>query len=175
MAPPKGLKKAGVASAANDTPSKRVRPSKEWAAIDLEAQYPEEFRHTPLACSALFVGVMTIYVLTMHPSVSGGDNGELLGCACELGVAHPPGYPTFTMLGWVFVKILPFGTPAFRVGVMSAGIQREKWVLDNCKGSAAIEESQPGIFSPRCGSDAKICGAPSCSSRDCALGQLNEP
>lgn len=120
------MKKVGVASPANDATSKRVRLSKEWADVDLAAQYPEEFKNTPRACGALFVGVMAIYVLTMHPSVSGGDNGELLGCACELGVAHPPGYPTFTMLGWLFVKILPFGTPAFRVGVMSAGIHPEK-------------------------------------------------
>ena len=118
MAPPKGLKK--VAGAGDDTATKRPRLSREWAAVNLEAQFPGEFRKTPLACAALFAGVMTIYVLTMHPSVSGGDNGELLGCACELGVAHPPGYPTFTMLGHAFVRFLPFGSPAFRVGVMSA-------------------------------------------------------
>ena len=31
-----------------------------------------------------------IYVRTMHPTVAGGDSGELMGVACELGVAHPP-------------------------------------------------------------------------------------
>jgi hypothetical protein len=31
-----------------------------------------------------------IYLRTMHPTVAGGDSGELMGAACELGVAHPP-------------------------------------------------------------------------------------
>src|SRR4029077_15540580 len=33
--------------------------------------------------------------------------------------AHPPGYPLVTMLGHLFT-LLPFGTPAFRVNLMSA-------------------------------------------------------
>ena len=44
-----------------------------------------ELRYTPLFSASLFTGILSIYVMTLHPSVSGGDNGELLGCACELG------------------------------------------------------------------------------------------
>ena len=33
---------------------------------------------------------LAIYVRTMYPTVAGGDSGELMGVACELGVAHPP-------------------------------------------------------------------------------------
>jgi hypothetical protein len=47
--------------------------------------FEKELRYTPLFAMALFTGVLSIYVMTLHPSVSGGDNGELLGCACELG------------------------------------------------------------------------------------------
>jgi hypothetical protein len=36
-----------------------------------------------------------------------------------LGVAHPSGYPLFTMLGHAFT-LLPLGTPAYRVNLMSA-------------------------------------------------------
>src|SRR5436305_318203 len=38
--------------------------------------------------------------------------------AVTLGVAHPPGYPLFTMLGHVF-SLLPFGSIPFRVNLLS--------------------------------------------------------
>ena len=44
--------------------------------------------------------------------------------ACSLGVAHPPGYPTFTMLARLaMVLFAPFGgTPAWRVNLMNAAL-----------------------------------------------------
>ena len=34
-----------------------------------------------------------------------------MGAACELGVAHPPGYPLFTMLSWLGIQLIPVGCP----------------------------------------------------------------
>lgn len=42
--------------------------------------------------------VLVVYILTMYPSVPGGDSGELIVAGCTVGIAHPPGYPLFTML-----------------------------------------------------------------------------
>ena len=36
--------------------------------------------------------------LRLLAQVTGGDSGELLAEACQLGVAHPPGYPLFIIL-----------------------------------------------------------------------------
>ena len=74
----------------------------------------------PLLTSAL-VGALAfvLYVLTLAPTVGTGDSGELSAVAATLGLAHPPGYPTFTVLGHLFT-ILPFGDPAFRVNLLSA-------------------------------------------------------
>ncbi|MBW2474999.1 MAG: DUF2723 domain-containing protein, partial [Deltaproteobacteria bacterium] len=36
-----------------------------------------------------------------------------------LGVPHPPGYPTYTLLGWLFTR-LPFGSIAWRVNLLSS-------------------------------------------------------
>lgn len=47
-----------------------------------------------------------------------GDSPELITAAVTLGVAHPPGYPIFTMLGWLFAQI-PIESPAFRVVLLS--------------------------------------------------------
>lgn len=58
--------------------------------------------------------------------MQGGDSGELVAEACKLGVAHPPGYPLFVMLGHIATIIplpsdwFPNPTPAFRVNFMNA-------------------------------------------------------
>jgi hypothetical protein len=56
--------------------------------------------------------------------VTGGDAGELVVCACNDGVAHPPGYPLFTMLGHGAVRWLQplFESAAYRVHVLNAAL-----------------------------------------------------
>jgi hypothetical protein len=48
-----------------------------------------------------------------------GDAPELTAVAATLGVAHPPGYPLWTMLGHLFT-LLPIGSLPFRVSVFTA-------------------------------------------------------
>eukprot|EP01083_Nonionella_stella_P144291 450244_1 len=69
-----------------------------------------------LLCMAV---VQIAYFITAYPTVSGGDSGELLVSACNLGVAHPPGYPLFTLLAHAFIRFIPFGCAAWRVNFMS--------------------------------------------------------
>ena len=45
-----------------------------------------------------FLLVLGVYLRTVYPSVTGGDSGELIISACNYGIAHPPGYPTWTLL-----------------------------------------------------------------------------
>lgn len=63
--------------------------------------------------------IFLIYVLTLYPGVAGGDSGELIINAYGLGVAHPPGYPLYTLLGHLMTW-LPFGSVAWRVNLLSA-------------------------------------------------------
>lgn len=44
--------------------------------------------------------------------------GELLSAACEQGVAHPPGYPLWTMISSLTMAVLPF-PPAYSVNMMT--------------------------------------------------------
>lgn len=46
----------------------------------------------------VFWAVQMAYFATLGPSVVGGDSGELLAEAYQLGTAHPPGYPLFTLI-----------------------------------------------------------------------------
>ncbi|KKQ89288.1 MAG: hypothetical protein UT12_C0017G0009 [Candidatus Curtissbacteria bacterium GW2011_GWC2_38_9] len=67
----------------------------------------------------LFAFTLIVYILTLSRSVYFGDSGELIAAAYTLGIAHPPGYPLYTMLAHLFTY-LPFGTLAFRVNLFSA-------------------------------------------------------
>lgn len=71
---------------------------------------------------ALCAGVpaAAVYLLTVHPGLPGGDSGELITAAHTLGVAHPPGYPLYTLLGKLFITCVPFGSAALRLNILSA-------------------------------------------------------
>ena len=60
-----------------------------------------------------------LFAFTVCPTIPFGDGPELIAAADSLGVAHPPGYPLYTMLGWLALR-LPFGEPALRMNLMSA-------------------------------------------------------
>lgn len=59
------------------------------------------------------------YSTTLCRTIYWGDGIELTAVASVLGVAHPTGYPLFSLLGKVFAQ-LPLGTIAFRLNLMSA-------------------------------------------------------
>src|SRR5437762_10602394 len=71
---------------------------------------------------ALAAGIVALagllYFLTAARDIVVGDTGELITAAVSLGVAHPPGYPLFTMLGHLF-SLLPFGSIPFRVNLLA--------------------------------------------------------
>jgi hypothetical protein len=64
-------------------------------------------------CLALY------YVASMARDLSLYDSGELALAAVQLGLAHPPGQPLHTLLGFAFSK-LPFVVPLMGVGLVSA-------------------------------------------------------
>jgi 4-amino-4-deoxy-L-arabinose transferase-like glycosyltransferase len=48
------------------------------------------------------------------------DTPELTTAAYTLGIAHAPGYPFYTLLGWLFSHAFPVGDVAFRMNLLSA-------------------------------------------------------
>lgn len=63
--------------------------------------------------------VLLVYLLTLCPFIYVGDSGELVTASAVLGVAHPPGYPLYVLLGRLF-SLLPAGEIALRVNLLSA-------------------------------------------------------
>ncbi len=63
---------------------------------------------------------LTVYVLTLAPGVLGGDSGEFQYIPYILGVAHPTGYPLYTLLGWLWTHGVVVGDVAYRMNLLSA-------------------------------------------------------
>lgn len=53
------------------------------------------------------------------PGVAFADWGEMQVIPHVLGVAHPTGYPTYILLGWL-AQLVPIGSVAFRANLLSA-------------------------------------------------------
>jgi hypothetical protein len=62
---------------------------------------------------------LALYLLTLNPTFGFIDKGELVAAASTLGIAHPTGYPTIMMLGWVATKLLPV-RPVLALNILSA-------------------------------------------------------
>ncbi|HSL77674.1 MAG TPA: DUF2723 domain-containing protein [Candidatus Limnocylindrales bacterium] len=70
----------------------------------------------------LLVGIAAFVAarLAMLPGLGFWDTGELQVVAPVLGTAHPTGFPTYVILGWIAnVLLTPFGEPAFRMNLFA--------------------------------------------------------
>ncbi len=73
-----------------------------------------------MALAASVIGPLVLYVLTMPRTVVLEDDGLFLMAGAHLGVAHPPGYPLYTLIVYLFTQ-LPFGSIAF-LGHLSSAV-----------------------------------------------------
>ncbi len=72
----------------------------------------------PLAAALVAFAAARVALL---PGVAFWDTGELQAVGPLLGTAHPTGFPTYVLLGWLASVVLqPFGEPAFRMNLLSA-------------------------------------------------------
>ena len=70
--------------------------------------------------AAAILGPFLLYLPTLSSAVLLEDDGFLIGVGHNLGVAHPPGYPLYTLLLWAFMKLPFFATPALAGHTFSA-------------------------------------------------------
>ncbi|MDR2734910.1 MAG: DUF2723 domain-containing protein [Spirochaetota bacterium] len=81
---------------------------------------PYRFVRNDFYCAGVaFLVSFGVYLFTMTPELCTGDSGELTTAMYNLGAAHPPGTPLFTMIGKIFIY-LPIGSVAYRVNLMAA-------------------------------------------------------
>ncbi len=66
-----------------------------------------------------------VFAYTVAPSVTLEDGGELAVAGDWLGVPHPPGYPSWSMLAWLFARLFSFVTfrgqpnPTYGIAMLS--------------------------------------------------------
>jgi len=69
---------------------------------------------------ALFAVSFIMYLTTLAPTVWFIDSGELSAVASTLGIAHPTGYPLFTLIGHLFTLLPISSSQVYNLNLMSA-------------------------------------------------------
>jgi hypothetical protein len=77
-------------------------------------------RAVPYASFAAFFLPFGIYIASSSQSVGFWDTGEMHTVPYIFGISHPTGFPTFVFAGWIVGHLLPLGSVAWRMNVMSA-------------------------------------------------------
>ena len=76
-----------------------------------------------LGWTGVFAVLLIVYTLTLAPSLTwahyGADGGDLVTAVVRGRIPHPPGSPTYLLLGALFNR-LPWRDPAWRLNLMSA-------------------------------------------------------
>jgi len=78
-------------------------------------------RRVAVAPIAVAIVAICLGVWQILPGVGYWDTAEFQTVPPILGTAHPTGYPTYVILGWLASALLaPLGEPAFRMNLLSA-------------------------------------------------------
>lgn len=67
----------------------------------------------------VFLAAFGLYLDGASPSIAPRDSADMASAALTLGVAHPPGYPLYSVLGHLWLTVFPWGNPAYRLAVLS--------------------------------------------------------
>ena len=67
------------------------------------------------------VAALALYLKSLLPDVDFWDTAEFQAIGPVLGIAHPTGFPAYTLLAWLASVVLqPFGNEALRANMLSA-------------------------------------------------------
>ncbi|MDD5557309.1 MAG: DUF2723 domain-containing protein [bacterium] len=75
--------------------------------------------------AAFFVGLSAVFLAHLAPGwgamalFNTWDGLEYVICAARFGIDHPPGHPTYLLIGHLFTR-LPFGDPSWNMNLLSA-------------------------------------------------------
>ncbi len=73
-----------------------------------------------LPAAGVGAGVALLYALTAARTVVFIDSGELATVSWTLGIAHPTGYPLFTLVSWIAAHFPAGPSPIVRLNLLSA-------------------------------------------------------
>ncbi|MBN1487762.1 MAG: DUF2723 domain-containing protein [Anaerolineae bacterium] len=70
----------------------------------------------------IWVAFFMLYAATTAQDILPADNGEFQLAAARWAVLHPPGYPLYTLIGALWVRLVMVGSLAFRLNLLSAAL-----------------------------------------------------
>ena len=85
-----------------------------------ETPPPPLGRADGLTAAVLGAGALALFVVTLCPTIYVEDSAEFSTAAAVLGVPHPPGYPFYTLLAAIFVRLVRLGDMGYRANLFSA-------------------------------------------------------
>ena len=100
-----------------EEPQPAVASQQDWrSGLD-----PRRWPRPLLAAVPPVIVALALYTRTLMPGLGVWDNAEFQAIGPVLGIAHPTGYPTYTLVAWLASVVLqPFGDAALRANLMSA-------------------------------------------------------
>jgi Protein O-mannosyl-transferase TMEM260-like len=73
-----------------------------------------------ITAAGIILAAFLLYSRTLLPGLGSRDTAEFQWVVPTLGLAHPTGYPLYTLLGWLWSQLPLGGTPAWRMNLFSA-------------------------------------------------------
>lgn len=70
--------------------------------------------------AGVFAAVFALYAAAAYPTFAPRDAADMARAAVTAGVAHPPGYPLYALLGRLWLALVPFGDASYRLNLLSA-------------------------------------------------------
>ncbi|MBN1249618.1 MAG: DUF2723 domain-containing protein [Anaerolineae bacterium] len=90
---------------------------------------PRSWRSLTALDAVVWLATFLIYAATTARDILAADSGEFQLVAVGWGIGHPPGYPLYTVLSALWVRLLPLGTVPFRANLLSAALAATTLVL----------------------------------------------
>ncbi|HXK44092.1 MAG TPA: DUF2723 domain-containing protein [Anaerolineae bacterium] len=81
---------------------------------------PSPHSTSRLPFALLWLASFALYAATTAREVLPADSGEFQLAAATWDILHPPGYPLYTVIGALWVRLAPLGNIAFRLNLLSA-------------------------------------------------------
>lgn len=79
----------------------------------------QNFEWKKVGAILIFLSGFALYLYSSAPALAPyRDMGEMVSVSHTLGIAHPPGYPTYTLLGKIST-LIPFANQSYRVNLVS--------------------------------------------------------
>ena len=97
----------------------------------------------------LFLAFLSLYTLTLAPGLLPADSGEFQLVVPLLGIAHPPGFPLYILLGKLFISLVRLGDYAYRLNLFSAFTSSLTLVLVNRAVRRLTQSAESAIHKPQ--------------------------